>query len=269
MIGQTKELRIMTNWALILGGSKGLGLATAQKLAREGYGIFIIHRDRRADSPDIENGFDSIRSTGVPFYHFNADALNPEKRKALIEEIASYLDGKGRIKVLVHSIAKGNLKPMLSRTGEKGLTGEDLELTIRAMATSLYDWTQLIYQSALFGTDSRVLAFTSEGSSKAMPYYGAVSAAKAALEAIVRSMAVEMAPVGIRVNCIQAGVTDTESLNMIPGSDKLKAWSVKRNPFGRLTKPEDVANVASLLCRDEAAWITGSVIKADGGESIR
>jgi len=260
---------MITNWALVLGGSKGLGLATAQKLAREGYGIFIIHRDRRADSPVIHKGFDPIRSTGVPFHAFNADALNPEKRNAIVQEIASSMGDKGKIKVLIHSIAKGNLKPMLSQAAEKELSGEDLDLTIRAMATSLYDWTQRIYQSGLFAEDSRVLAFTSEGSSKAMPYYAAVSVAKAALEALVRSMAVEMAPVGIRVNCIQAGVTDTESLNRIPGSDKLKAWSVKRNPFGRLTTPEDVANVAYLLCRDEAAWITGSVIKADGGESSR
>lgn len=258
-----------TKWALVLGGSKGLGLATAQKLAGEGYGIFIVHRDRRADNPDIEKGFDRIRSTDVPFHSFNADALNREKSNALVKEMASLMSKKGRIKVLVHSIAKGNLKPIRSQAGEMELQGEDVDLTIQAMATSLYDWTQLIYQSGLFAKDARVLAFTSEGSSKAMPYYAAVSAAKAALESIVRSMAVEMAPAGIRVNCIQAGVTDTESLNMIPGSDKIKAWAVKRNPFGRLTKPEDIANVASLLCRDESAWITGSVIKADGGESIR
>jgi enoyl-[acyl-carrier protein] reductase I len=95
-----------------------------------------------------------------------------------------------------------------------------------------------------------------------------VSAAKAALEAITRSIALEYAPFGIRANCIQAGVTDTVSLRRIPGSEALKAHSITRNPFNRLTTPRDVANVVYLLCKDEAAWINGVVLPVDGGEQI-
>ncbi|HJT72820.1 MAG TPA: SDR family oxidoreductase, partial [Chitinophaga sp.] len=98
--------------------------------------------------------------------------------------------------------------------------------------------------------------------------YAAVSAAKAALEAISRSIALEFAPVGIRANCVQAGVTDTRSLQMIPGSEQLIEHTKKRNPFQRLTTPEDVANVVYLLCKDEAAWINGAVIPVNGGEHI-
>jgi len=81
-------------------------------------------------------------------------------------------------------------------------------------------------------------------------------------------MALEFAPIGIKVNCIQAGVTDTPSMNRIPGSKLLKENAIKRNPNGRLTTPEDVANVVYLLCQDEARWITGTIVKADGGESL-
>ena len=96
------------------------------------------------------------------------------------------------------------------------------------------------------------------------PYYAAVSTAKVALEAIVRAMAVELAPYGLRSNIVQAGITDTPSLRMIPGSEELKASAIYRNPFGRLTTPEDVAKVISLLCTDKAAWINGALIPVDG-----
>ncbi|MEC8885276.1 MAG: SDR family oxidoreductase, partial [Bacteroidota bacterium] len=94
-------------------------------------------------------------------------------------------------------------------------------------------------------------------------------AAKAALEAIIRSLAFELAPLKITANCIQAGVTNTESLQLIPGSDQLIAQALERNPQRRLTTPEDVANVVYLLTKPEANWINGAVIPVDGGEHLR
>jgi enoyl-[acyl-carrier protein] reductase I len=136
------------------------------------------------------------------------------------------------------------------------------------MGISLYDWTKGIFDAKLFAKDSRIISFTSEGNTKAWKNYAAVSAAKATLEAITRNIALEFAPFGIRANCIQAGVTDTASLRMIPGSEKIKEHSLLRNPFRRLTLPEDVANVVYLLSKDEATWINGCVIPVDGGEHI-
>jgi enoyl-[acyl-carrier protein] reductase I len=156
----------------------------------------------------------------------------------------------------------------MSGDGEK-LTPEDFLLTLDAMAVSWYAWTKDLLDLDLFAPDAMVLAFTSEGNTRPIQNYGAVSAAKAALEAIGRNMALEFAPRGIRVNCIQAGVTETRSFSMIPGSGEIKKFAMKRNPSGRLTLPEDVANVVYLLSREEARWITGTVIKADGGESLR
>jgi len=256
------------DWALVLGGSNGLGLATATKLAKHGLHIVIVHRDRRSEMDTIEANFEVMRTMGVQVKTFNADALSSIRQKELVKEIKTMLPEGHHIKVLVHSIAKGSLKPMHPKEGAP-LSNQDIKITFEAMALSLYEWTRLLVDENLFAADSRIISFTSEGNTRALPNYGAVSAAKVALEALTRNMALEFAPLGIRANCIQAGVTLTKSFQMIPGQDQIKEHALKRNPNGRLTTPEDVANAAYLLTRDEAKWITGTIIKVDGGESLR
>ena len=262
-----KEFEHKNQWALVLGGSAGLGLATAKKLAAHGCNIIIVFRSARVHLPGVEKEFDAIRTTGVQFLAFNKDAMNREKRMEMTGEIVTALGNTGKIRVLVHSIAKGNLKPMID-PGKPELQNEDFHLTLDSMAICLYDWTKLLHEKKLFADDARVISFTSEGNRKAVKSYAAVSAAKAALEAITRNIALEFAPAGMKANCIQAGVTDTESFRMIPGHEQIKAHALDHNPFKRLTTPEDIANVVYLLCKDEAAWINGSVIIADGGEHI-
>ena len=261
-----KEFEDKNEWALILGGSSGLGLATAKKLAKHGMNICIVHRNSRSQLADIEKEFNEITHQGVGFISYNTDAFHLEKRAALIEDLVAEIKG-GKIKTLVHSVAKGNLKPMISELTPT-LQTDDFQLTIQAMGISLYDWTKAIFEARLFSDDARVVSFTSEGNTKAWKNYAAVSAAKATLEAITRNIALEYAPFGIRANCIQAGVTDTASLRMIPGSDEIKKHSLLRNPFNRLTLPEDVANVVYLLSKDEASWINGAIIPVDGGDQI-
>lgn len=263
-----KEFQHHNYWALILGGSSGLGLATAKKLAQHGMNICVLYRAPRNMENAIQKEFESIKRAGIDFLSFNTDALNPEKRDEIIEQLKSKLAQNGRIKTLVHSIAKGNLKPM-THTEEPTLKTDDFLLTINAMAISLYDWTKAILDAKLFNQDARVISFTSEGNSKAWHGYAAVSAAKTSLEAITRSMALELAPYGIKANCIQAGTTNTPSFRAIPGSEALEKMAVQRNPFNKLTTPEDVANVVYLLSKDEAAWINGSIITVDGGEHLR
>lgn len=258
----------VNNWVIILGGSRGLGLATAHKLSEDGYAICIVHRDRRSDLAQIQNEFDKIKKRAPAFCSFNADAVNSQKRKEMIQQLKSVFAKGDRVKVLVHSIAKGSLKPIHTPTGEV-LSAEDIEITFRAMALSLYEWVQALVAENMNHSDMRVISFTSEGSTRAMPGYAAVSVAKVALEALTRSIALEFASLGIKANCIQAGVTNTSSFNMIPGSGKIMEMAKKRNPFGRITRAEDVADVVSLLCREEARWINGSIVKADGGESLR
>lgn len=254
-------------WSVILGGSSGLGLATAQKLAKEGMHICIVHRSRRSVLAPFEEAIKNMESHGVKVLAYNIDAMNPDKRLQVIDDVLKEV-GEGHIKTLVHSVARGNLKPLHSDDSPV-LSNNDFKLTIDAMALSLYDWVSAFAKANLFSSDARIISFTSEGSHKAWKQYGAVAAAKAALESITRSIALEFAPLGIKANCIQAGVTDTESLRLIPGSAIMIEKSIERNPYGRLTIPDDVANAVYLLCRDEASWINGAVIPVDGGEHIR
>jgi len=261
-----KEFKEKNHWALILGGSSGLGLASAKKLAAHGMNICIVHRDRKASMEAINREFDTIKASEVKFISFNIDATRADKRESILEELSNTIGEKANIRCLIHSLSRGNLKPMTSNEGI--LKNDDFHLTIDAMAISLYDWVQAIFQKELFIKKASVIAFTSEGNTKAWKNYAAVSAAKSALEAITRNIALEFAPYGIKANCIQAGVTDTPSLRMIPGSEQLKVFAIKRNPNKRLTTPVDVANVVYLLCKEEASWINGTVIPVDGGEHI-
>ena len=254
-------------WTVILGGSSGLGLASAKKLASEGMNICIIHRNSCAEMEVINKEFLFFEDQNIQYLTLNKDILNPIIQQDIISELKVTLGDNGKVRCLLHSIAKGNLKPMIG-TEMESLSSDDFSITLQAMATSLYDWTKLLFNENLFAADARILAFTSEGSTKPINNYGAVSAAKAALEAISRNIALEFAPFGLRSNCMQAGVTDTRSLQMIPGSEEIKDYTKKRNPFSRLTTPEDVANVVSLLCQDEASWINGCVIPVDGGEHL-
>lgn len=283
-------------WALILGGSSGIGLASAKKLASEGFNVCVAYRERRSGAAKAEEVFDALRSSGRNIISYNADALSDAGREKILDQLSEELaKNNGQIRLMLHSVARGNLKLLAPNTDQTtvirdsleklGIDGssvelpevmddsrllnqEDYQLTIHAMGSSLLDWANSVRERGLFTADARIIGLTSEGNKKAWKAYGAVSAAKVVLEAMARSMAVELAPFGIRTNIIQAGVTDTPSLRMIPGSTDIIKHSVIRNPFHRLTTPEDVANVVYLLSTEEAAWINGSIINVDGGEQI-
>lgn len=222
--------------------------------------------------------FQTIRDRGVQLLSYNIDALNETARNTVLADMRESI-GTGKIRTLLHSIAFGNLKPLAAKvTLDKGgsapvaeelyLGDEDFANTIYAMGTSLVSWVQGARAMDLFASDARVLGLTSEGNEISWRGYAAVSAAKCALESISRSIACEYAQYGIRSNILQPGVTDTAALRLIPGSEAMKARSQSRNPFGRLTTPEDVASVVYLLSLDESAWINGALIRVDGGERI-
>lgn len=239
--------------------------------------VCVIHRDRRGAMPRIEADFAEIRSHGGGFLALNLDALSSEGRSTTLDSLTEALGTEGRVRMLLHSIALGNLKPVApvpaalrqeTDYGEALIEDEDLARTIYSMGTSLLSWVQALFARGLFAEDARVFGLTSEGNQIAWRGYAAVSAAKSALESVSRSIAVEFAPYGIRSNIIQPGVTDTPALRVIPGNDRMREVAEKRNPFGRLTRPEDVGALIALLCRPEAAWVNGAIIPVDGGERI-
>lgn len=254
-------------WAVILGGSSGFGLASAECLAEAGMSLAILHRDRRAAMDAVDARFASLRRMGVEVLSFNADALAADTRERALAELSAKLASEGRVSLLLHSIAWGNLKPLVSAGGPV-LEEEDFSHTISAMGTSLATWTHALHVRGLFAPDARVLGLTSEGSQVAWFGYAAVSAAKATLEAVARSIALEYGPSGIRANVIQAGVAETPALQRIPGHAGIVANAQRRNPLGRLTRPADVAKVVRFLASEDAAWINGAVIRVDGGEHI-
>lgn len=303
-------------WAVVLGGSSGFGLASAKKLATSGMSVAVVHRDRRGAMGAIEAEFVALRAAGADLATFNVDALSTEGRKRVLDALAERMAPEGRVRVLLHSIAFGNLKllapvipgpsaaeraraalatrlgvtegalaaaleavagesdaladvafPSPPRGGEV-LEDDDFASTVHAMGTSIATWTQDILARGLFAGDARVIGLTSEFNDVAWRGYAAVGAAKAALESVVRAMALELAPYGIRANVVQAGVSDTPAQRLIPGSARMRASARRRNPFGRLTMPEDIADVVYLLASDEAHWVNGAIIRADGGEHV-
>jgi enoyl-[acyl-carrier protein] reductase I len=250
-------------WALIIGGSQGLGRASAEQLAKDGFHLIILHRDFRTELEEIQNGFDKLRKHDIEVLNFNKDALKTET----ISEVFQLIKSKNiEIKLLLHSVAKGNLKML---TGDNAMTLNDYQQTIHAMGLNFYEWSKALVDSGQYAKHAKLLAFTSEGNRRAGFGYGAVSSAKATLEAIMRQMALEFAPLGMTSNCIQAGVTLTKSFQKIPNAEQIEQHTEKRNPFNRLTTPQDIAKVVSLLADDKANWINGCVIPVDGGERLR
>ena len=254
-------------WALILGASSGFGAAAARELARRGMHIIGVHLDRRAALAGVEELVKSLQGAGVQALFFNVNAADPAKRQEVLDQVQPKLGGSP-ITVLMHSLAFGTLKPYVASDPKEQLTKDQLEMTLDVMANSLVYWVQDCLARKLLGKGSRVFAMTSSGGSRVWPAYGAVSAAKAALESHVRQLAMELAPHGITANCIRAGVTDTPALRKIPGNEQMMEFSKLRNPHHRLTTPEDVAQAIALLSNTGADWVTGNVIGADGGEDI-
>ena len=257
-------------YVLILGCSGGFGRATALELASAGYNIFGVHLDFGSNKKNAEELLEQIKNMGVDATFFNLNAADENNRKTVIDSIKSKLENKPGtfINVLIHSLAFGSIGPLISPNAQEQLQQKNLEMTLHVMAHSLLYWSQDLIHNGLIHNGSRILALTSAGSSRAMKNYGAVSVAKAALEAYVRQLSVELAPYKITVNALSPGVTNTQAIKHIPGFESMLNASKKVNPNQRNTMPEDVAKAISMIIDDKSYWITGQIIAVDGGESI-
>ena len=257
-------------WAVILGGSSGFGRATMEKLAAHGMNIAVLYRETAAVERQLKQDiFSTEKATGVKILPLNINALTEQGRQQFLQSFLEAGATKNSVRILLHSIARGNLKDLTSEKADQQLSTEDLQLTTYAMSNSLLDWTRLLADAGLFADTASVIGLTSEGAHKYWDSYAAVSVAKSSLESLATYMAVEFAKYGLRTNIIQAGVTNTPSFNQITRSDELIKFTTNRNPLGRMTKPSDVANVIYLLCLPEAGWINGALIHVDGGEHCR
>ncbi len=258
------------HWALILGASSGFGGAVAVELAYRGMNVFGVHFDRAATMPNAERIIKDIQSTGSKAMFFNVNASDSVKRTEVLDAVQKEFSANphATIRVLLHSLAFGALKPYIGKTAEENLSQAQMEMTLDVMANSLVYWTQGVVVRGLMKGGGRIFAMTSSGGHSVLPNYGAVSASKAALESHIRQLAMELGSYGITANSILAGVTDTPALRKIPGAVKMLEIAAAKNPQSRPTTPEDVAKAIALLSQDDAHFISGNVIGVDAGEDI-
>jgi NAD(P)-dependent dehydrogenase (short-subunit alcohol dehydrogenase family) len=253
--------------ALILGASSGFGEAAALEFARAGYDIWGVHLDRRAGLARVTEIRAAVEAAGAGSMFFNINAASADKRDHVLDEIAARAE-PGSVSVLLHSLAFGTLRPFVAADRSGSMTMEQMDMTLTVMAHTLVYWAQGLVYRDLMGQGGRIFAMTSSGGDRVIPSYGAVSAAKAALESHCRQLALELAPHGITANAIRAGVTDTPALRKIPGAEHMIEEARRQNPYGRLTTPEDVARCMVTLAEERTAWMTGNVIRVDGGEDF-
>jgi NAD(P)-dependent dehydrogenase (short-subunit alcohol dehydrogenase family) len=262
-------------WAVILGASSGMGQATSLALARAGYRIFGIHMDFRAALAHVEEVKAGIADAGSEALFINMNAADDEKRAAALATLRERFDRSRAagtdpyVRVVMHSLAFGSLVPFLTEDPKGGVDRKKMEMTQDVMANSLVYWVQDLWRGGFLGQGSRIFAMTSEGSSRVVPSYGVVSSAKAALESHVRQLAMELARLGtgVTANAIRAGVTVTPALMKIPEHDAIIDAAVRRNPTGRMTTPQDVAD-AIVTLSEGAGFISGEVIGVDGAEFV-
>ncbi len=266
--GTEVPLPELSGWVLILGASSGFGAAAARAFARAGSNVVGVHLDRRATLPNVEALEAELRALGREAWFFNVNAADADRRAFVLDEVSARFAERGRgetLRVLLHSLAFGTLKPLAS-DGDS-LSQKQLEMTCDVMAHSLVYWTQDVLRRGLMGASGRIFAMTSTGSREVWPGYGAVSAAKSALESHVRQLAMELAPRGISANAVCAGVTETPASVKIPGYESIKQAALRKNPHHRLTTPDDVARALVALSLPATYWLTGNVLYVDGGEA--
>jgi enoyl-[acyl-carrier protein] reductase III len=241
--------------ALVTGSSRGIGKAIALRLADNGVHLVVNYIRHRKDA---EATASLIEEKGVKCLMLKANVANDEDVAAMFEEVRREF---GRLDILVSNAASGVLKPAMELSARHWQWAMDINA--RALLT-------LAQQAVpLMAAGGRIMAVSSMGAVRAVENYTAVGASKAALESLVRHLAVELGPLKINVNTISAGAVDTEALKKFPNRQQILDTALARTPLGRLTTPEDVADVALFLCSELASMIHGQAIVVDGGYSIR
>lgn len=240
--------------AFISGGSRGIGRATALKLASAGCDLALLYYNSHEEAEAL---CEEIRQGGRRAIAVQADVSSPD---SVAEAFAVFKEHFDRVDILISNAALGVLRPAL----EMGL-----KHFRRCMETNALALNTLAQNAVpLMGEGGSIIVLTSLGSERAIPNYTFIGASKAALEALSRGLAQELGPRGIRVNCVSAGVVDTDALKHFPNREHLLAEYAERTPLGPTLRPEQVADAIYLLCLPEAGMITGHTLFVDGGYAI-
>ena len=240
--------------ALITGGARGIGRATALKLARAGVDVAIVYYN---SSDEADALVAEIKTYGRQAYAIQANVSDHQSVKEMFVQFKAHFN---RLDFLISNAASGVLKPALKMTTKHWRW---------CMETNALALNHLVTEGrALMPAGSRVLALSSLGAHRAIPNYAFIGASKAALEALVRSLSLELAADRITVNTISAGVVDTDALKHFPNREQLLDEYQSHSLAGRPLTPEDVANTIYLLCLPEASMINGHTLFVDAGYSV-
>lgn len=241
--------------AFVTGGSGGIGRALCVRFASLGATVAFSYF---SDHDAADETARLVTETGAAAPRMlRGNLADAADCKRIGEEVLAAMP---RVDVFVSNAASGVLKPVTE------LTAKHWDWTVGVNARSFLILANALAPSMPAG--GRILALTSMGATRAIPLYGVIGASKAALEATVRALALELGAKGITVNAISPGVVETGALEHFPNREELLAMSKMRTPVGRIATPEDVADVAELLVSPKAAMIHGQTISVDGGFNI-
>jgi enoyl-[acyl-carrier protein] reductase III len=236
---------------LVTGGSRGIGREIALGFARRGaarVAIGYLRNDRAAETTAGE-----LRAIGAEPILVRGNVASTR----VVDEVARL----GPLAALVHNAATGVIRPALETEDRH------FDWTMSANARALLSLARAAAPQMPQG--GSIVALSSLGSVRVLENYVLVGASKAALESLVRYLAVELAPRGIRVNAVSGGVVDTEALDFFPNREEMVSWATTRTPAGRMVSPRDLANAVLFLCSPDAEMIRGQTIVVDGGFSLQ
>lgn len=242
--------------ALVTGGTKGIGKAIAARLAAEGCDVAVGFMRNRQDA---EQAVKEMESFGVRSIALRGNVGREQHIERIFRQVEEELGG---LDYFISNAATGALKPAME------LTAGDWEMSLNIIARALLLGAQRAVPMMEKRGGGKIVAVTSHGSFRCIEDYTAVGAAKAALDATVRYLAVELIKKKINVNAVCPGITDTFSFSLFPRYDEMRERAIKYTPGGKLTSPEDVASVVSFLLSEDASWIVGEIVTVDGGASL-
>ena len=242
--------------ALITGASRGIGRATALRLAEQGTAIAVNYVRNEEAARSVCSELTRLNVKALPFQ------ANVGDTKAVQELVEAVTKQMGPIDILIHNAALGAFKPVHQ------LRPNQWDLSFEVNTKALLLLTQLVLPGMEKKKEGIIIALSSLGGQRYIPSYGAIGVSKAALEMLVKYLAAELGAKGIRVNCVSGGAVETDALKSFPDYAALKQQVIEKTPSGRLGQPDDLARVVAFLALPESRWIHGQVLIADGGLSL-
>lgn len=241
--------------ALVTGGTRGIGKAISQRLASEGADIILNYKK---DSVTAEETAEELRAMGRKVWVFQADMKDDKAIKAMCRQIKSEV---GSLDILVHNAAFGTMGSILRMGLYSWRAAMDINVT--ALLVLVQQLADLLAEGG-----GHVVGLSSIGADMTFSEYANIGVSKAAMEALVRYIAFELAPMGIHCNGVSAGPVETRALDWFKFPHAVHRYAETKSPLSRIGKPDDLSGIVSFLCTPDADWVVGQILRADGGISM-